>query len=156
MKLRITILIALLAVAAILFVRPRESAPPPVAVDTVHHLHGIVRPDPSGNWFVQNDVDHAAHRIVAVRQTDKYLDVDFDSGFTHAGVAHISPDDDLTGYITAGASLGLSGMRIVIKRDGKVIDPASIYQHPGAPVKGSGNLWITVRMVNRTLPPESK
>jgi hypothetical protein len=116
---------------------------------TVHHLHGIVRPDANGNWFIQNDVDHAAIGIVGVTQTSEYLEIALDRRYTHAGTVQVTPDDDFNGHITVGSNLGVSSFRIRIKVNGQQIDPKDIYSY--VPGKGSGNLWMNVTMVERSI-----
>lgn len=118
----------------------------PVA-QTVHHLHGIVRPDADGRWYVQNDVDHAPVGIVSVSQTNEYLEVVLDRTYSHAGTVQVTPDDDFAGHFVAGSNLGLSALRIRLKANGVTIDPANVYSY--APVRGSGNLWINVSMVTK-------
>lgn len=126
----------------------KAAASSPAAVaQTVHQLHGIVRPDGSGRWYVQDDVDHAPSGIVGVTQTGEYLEVQLDRKYSHAGTIQVSMDDDFNGYCTAGSNLGLSAARIRIKCNGVQIDPANVYSY--APVKGAGNLWINVTMVTR-------
>jgi hypothetical protein len=115
---------------------------------TVHHLHGIVRPDENGVWYVQNDVDHAPVGIVSVTQTGEYLEVALDRRYSHAGTVQVTPDDDFNGHITVGSNLGVSSLRIRIKANGQQIDPGNVYDY--APVRGSGNLWINVTMVQRS------
>ncbi len=113
----------------------------------MHQLHGIVRPDASGKWYVQNDVDHAAVGIVGVSQTNEYLEVLLDRAYSHAGTIQVTVDDDFNGTCTAGSNLGLSSARVRIKCNGVQIDPANVYSY--APVRGSGNLWVNVTMVQR-------
>ncbi len=116
---------------------------------TVHQIHAIVRPDASGRWFVQNDADHAPVGIVGVTQTSEYLEVLLDRTYSHAGVVQVTLDDDFNGFYTVGSNLGLSALRIRIKSAGVQINPANIYSY--APVTpGSGNLWVSATMVQRT------
>lgn len=116
---------------------------------TLHQLHFIIRPDASGNWFVQNDVDHASFGVSGVvTQTAEYLEVHFTRSYSHAGTVQVTPDDDMNGFITAGSNLGLSSMRIRIKANGTQINPANIWSYGPTHYNG-GNLWVNVTMVQK-------
>lgn len=113
----------------------------------MHELRAIVRPDASGTWFIQNDVDHAAIGIVSVSQTAEYIELVFDRTYSHAGTVQVTPDDDFNGFFTVGSNLGLSALRIRLKANGVQINPSTVYSY--GPTLGGGNLWVNVTMVQR-------
>lgn len=123
------------------------AAAPVPAVQVVHELRAIVRPDSSGVWYIQNDADHAAIGIVGVSQTSEFIELLFDRTYSHAGTVQVTPDDDFNGFFTVGSNLGLSAVRIRLKANGVQIDPSTVYSY--GPTLGGGNLWVNVTMVQR-------
>jgi hypothetical protein len=121
-----------------------QPAPQPVVYD----LHAILRPDSTGRWYVQRDIDHAPVGISwEVEQTDQFVRLHFFRSYTHAGVVHVTSDDDFAGRVKGYSNLGLASATVRIEVDGRRINPRHILQYvPGA--DQAGNLWITVRMVD--------
>jgi hypothetical protein len=117
--------------------------PPPGP--TVHQLHAIIRPDSTGRWYVQNDVDHAPIGITTrVDQGPDFVRIFFTRGYSHAGTIQVTSDDDFRDRVSGHSNLGLNHATVRIVAGGQVIDPATVWDH--APV-GSGNLWVSVTMV---------
>lgn len=114
----------------------------------VSQLHCILRADASGRWFVQHDEDHVPMGVLPhVEQSQTFVRVLFDRRYTHAGVVHVSSDDDFAkAGIAAGSNLGLTSATITVTARGQVIDPAAINSY--AP-QGSGNLWVSVTMLTK-------
>ena len=116
----------------------------------VARLHCILRPDETGRWRIQGlddgDPDHAPIGCTRLTQLPDALVLDFDRRYTHAGVIQITSDDDFGQRVAGYGNLGLTGSRIVIYACGQQIDPGRVREClPG----GSGNLWVSVTMVNR-------
>lgn len=123
---------------------------------TVDTFFGVLRPNGAGQWYIQNDVDHAPQGLATtVRfsagtngRTYNGLLVDFTSGsYTKAGSVQITPDDDFAlAAIGAGAGVGLTSVAVVVLFKGQWIDPTKIFQY--APnLGGSGNFWINGTMI---------
>lgn len=122
-----------------------SSAQATTTAATVDRLRFILRPDPSGRWFIQHDVDHKSEGVnLQVEQGADYLRVFFAAGYTHAGVVHITSDDDFGSKVTGHGNLGLSSTTIRVEVNGQRIDPARIWDH--IPV-GGGNFWVSAEMV---------
>lgn len=112
----------------------------------VAYLHFAIRPDSQGQWFIQNDADHASFGVASLRQTQEYLEVTFDRRYTHAGAIVVSSDDDFRDRVRGYCNLGVDGTRCRIVAGGREIDPATVRDVvPG----DSGNLWVIVQMVNK-------
>lgn len=123
------------------------AAPASAATVEVAHLHAVLRPDSSGRWFVQSDVDHMPIGILRqVEQGPDFVRIFFDRTYTHAGSIQVTSDDDFMGTISGYSNLGLNNATIRIVANGRVIDPATVLAFVPP---GSGNLWITVTMVNK-------
>lgn len=118
-------------------------------MDTPFYLFGIIRPDASGNWFLQNDVDHAPQGLASVTQDSEKLVLNFTRGYTHAGALLITSDDDFNVRVQGHNNLGLTGANIRIYLNGVMIDPADVYTLSGI-TPGSGNLWVFGAMIDRT------
>lgn len=117
----------------------------------VHHLHGILRPDEKGQWFILSDDTHEPWGIDPfVVQTETYIRI-FTSGrfYSKAGTIQISSDDGFGGYITGHASLGLGNATIEVRANGKLIDPADVWGHlpPDRRENRNGNFWINMTMI---------
>lgn len=119
----------------------------------VAQIHFVLRPDPSGHWYVQNDVDHMPIGVdmskgsgVGVDQFSDSLVVTFDRRYTFAGVIQITSDDDFRDRVSGFGNLGVTGTRIILVARGNQIDPSTIGTYVPA---GAGNLWVTATMVNR-------
>lgn len=135
----------------------QAQAIPPAPVE-VARFDFVLRPDDSGHWFIQDDVDHAARGVLpqvmqcpgadGCQPGDAFVRVSFDRRYTHAGVVQITSDDDFGKHgIEGHGNLGVTSTTILITRAGVgQIDPASVYQY--TPV-GAGNLWVSVTMVNK-------
>lgn len=120
-------------------------------------LHAILRPYSNGQWYVQNDVDHASHGMhpeskVQLVQTKKSLRIYFDKRYTKAGVIQITTDDGFAGTVIANASLGLEAAEISLRARPNIsssaspINPRDIWKY--VPNKGNGNLWVSIVMVD--------
>jgi hypothetical protein len=113
----------------------------------LEQLHFILRPDAAGQWYIQNDADHASIGVQhKVEQTDKHLVVRFERRYSHAVVIQITSDDEFGAQVSGHASLGTDSAVIFIVADGKRINPRDVRRHYQAP---GGNLWITVTMLDR-------
>jgi hypothetical protein len=125
-----------------------QAAPEPAN----HHLHAIVRPDAAGRWYVQADVDHAPSGISPTVEQGRdergpFVRVFFSRSYSHAGIVHISSDDDFgAAGITGHSNLGLNNATIRIHAKGRLIDPATVWDHLPS---GAGNLWVSVTMMQR-------
>ena len=107
----------------------------------------ILRPDANGQWFIQNDVDHASMGVMPqIEQGADYLRVTFDRRYTHAGVVQITSDDDFRDRIQAFSNLGVTSITIRVVHNGAIIDPAKVYDYVPA---GAGNFWCSVVMLNK-------
>lgn len=116
---------------------------------SIHHLHAILRPDPSGQWYIQNDATHAPHGFSTdVVQGDDYIRV-FTGMYTKAGTIQISTDDGFGDYISGHANLGLNTAVIEIRYQGEVIDPAEIWSYlpPDRRENQNGNFWVNITMI---------
>jgi hypothetical protein len=113
----------------------------------IEQLHFILRPNPVGQWYIQNDKDHASigvqHRV---EQTETHLRVRFERKYSHAVVIQITSDDEFGTKVSGHASLGIDAATIFITADGKRINPMDVRKHYTA---GGGNLWISVTMLDR-------
>lgn len=112
-----------------------------------YHLHAVLRPDSSGHWFIQNDAGHEPYGVdTKIIQTDHSIRIRFTRTYARVGTIQISSDDDFGGSIAGYASLGTEEANIVIKADGKLIDPKTIWDHAAKP--GNGNFWIDITMMD--------
>jgi hypothetical protein len=114
----------------------------------VDRLHCILRPNASGNWFIQNDSDHAPKGFGAtVSQSSNSLQLFFLKTYSKAGTVQITSDDDFARRVMGHGNLGLNNTTIVLtKADGSPLNPSEVYvANPSIP-PGSGNLWINVTM----------
>lgn len=113
----------------------------------VAQIFCIIRPDASGRWYVQNDIDHHAQGCnLNLEQGGDYLRLYFNRQYTHAGTVQISSDDDFRSKVQGFGNLGLTSTTIKIECNGQVIDPATVYN---CVPPGGGNLWINITMVNK-------
>ncbi len=130
----------------------KEAALPKLAF-----IHAILRPDPQGKWYVQNDVDHSPHGIhpdhdIQLIQNEKGLNLYFDKRYAKAGVIQITLDDGFSGVIVASASLGLEGTNIGLRAYPEIsplaptINPRDIWKYVRNKRKDNGNLWVSVTM----------
>lgn len=115
---------------------------------TGHQLHRmlcILRPDANGQWYIQNDTDHKSFGVLpTINQTSTYLEVLFDKSYSHAGVIHITSDDDFRDRVSGHGNLGLTATRIQVVIPGiGPIDPADIHNHI---TPGAGNFWVSIEM----------
>ena len=110
----------------------------------LHRMLFILRPDSSGNWYIQDDVDHKSFGVLpTVEQTVDYLRVHFDKPYSHAGIVQITSDDDFRHRVSGHGNLGLSSTTIRVVAGGQIINPADVWSH--VPV-GAGNFWCSVEM----------
>lgn len=121
------------------------------APNGVYRLHGILRPDAEGNWYVQIDDTHEHRGIDGfVQQTNDHLRIfTFGRNYSRAGTIQISSDDGFGGVITGHANLGLNTARIEVRARGERIDPAEIWSHlpPDRLESLNGNFWINMTMI---------
>jgi hypothetical protein len=114
----------------------------------LEQAHLILRPDPNGRWFVQNDDDHSPFRITAtVEQTPRYLRIFFDRPYKKAGTVQITSDDGFANYVTGHASLGLTCISIEVYAGTLLIDPSDVWKYvPPDRVRSNGNFWVNAWM----------
>lgn len=109
-------------------------------------LHCILRPNSAGQWFIQNDVDHAPRGIVSVTQSASTLQLAFAKTYRKAGTIQITSDDDFGRKVMGHSNLGLGNATIKLtKADGTPLAPSEVYTATGIN-PGDGNLWINVTM----------
>ena len=113
-----------------------------------HRLSCIIRPDASGNWFIQDDVDHHAQGFYSLTQTSTHLELTFLSTYDKAGTIQISADDDFAGSLVLGGNLGLSSSLVKLRIPGSttVINPSQVWSALPNLTPGSGNFWVNVTM----------
>lgn len=112
----------------------------------ITNMFCIIRPNASGVWYVQNDVDHAPHPGISTTldQTANYVRVLTSLPFTKVGAVQISSDDDWGPRVSGHAGAGLNGIAIQVFVDGVKINPAHIWNY--VPNNGGGNFWISWTM----------
>jgi hypothetical protein len=117
------------------------------AAGQLEQLHFILRPDAAGQWYIQNDHDHASIGVKhKVEQRGDRLHVRFERTYAKAVVIQITSDDGFADRISGHASLGTSEAVIVVVARGKgAINPRDVWQHVGKP--GNGNLWVSITML---------
>lgn len=128
-------LIALTAVSVA--ARTGQDASAPVT------LFAVLRPGADGQWFIQNDKDHAPYGIdPRIEQTDEAIHTFFGgvATFQKVGAIQISSDDGFGDHVTGHANVGLTGAVIEVWAAGHRIDPTH------APDPENGNFWVTVQM----------
>lgn len=108
------------------------------------HLHGVVRPDSNGHWFIQNDGTHAAAGIIGIKQMEDRLIIKFDRNYPKAGVIQVTSDDGFGMVVAGRASLGIGAAAIFVYANGRLIDPATVCSYSNC---GDGNFWISVTMM---------
>jgi len=144
----LAVALVFLGLTASQFCYAQTSAPNNVKEDTIEHLHAILRPDPTGKWFIQNDIDHKPIGIsLTVEQTDKFIRIFFNKTYSYAGVIQISSDDGFLNKVTGHASLGLNNATIQITHNKKVIRPVDITKINRG-YSENGNFWVSVTMIN--------
>ncbi len=125
-----------------------------------HHIHCILRPNPQGQWYVQDDIDHAScniHPTLRVQQDADALRLYFNRDYHKTGTIQITPDDGFGGGLTANASLGVGSARIEMRAWPLVcgfhapINPAHVWSKLDAAAgravpRDNGNLWVNVIM----------
>ena len=62
------------------------------------------------------------------------------------GTIQISSDDGFGGTIAGYANLGRNQADIIIKANGKLIDPKDVWKY--APEPDNGNFWIDITMMD--------
>lgn len=104
-------------------------------------IGGIIRPDSSGAWSIQNDSTHAPENLHSVEREFQagyggwVLKLTFSTTLYKCNSIQITPDDDMTALgIRVGCNMGNGNTLIVLRRDNLVIDPATVFL---------GNIWIT-------------
>lgn len=122
---------------------------------TLHQVVFLLRPDMNGQWYIQDDADHASVGVdkrIGVVQGPNFLRVYFNPVFDKAGVVQVTSDDDFAGSINVGAGLGTQNVTFTLRAWPNIrgedwpIDPARIWDY--VRYNGGGNLWITITMVN--------
>lgn len=118
-----------------------------IAPIEVVQLHAILRPDNNGRWYIQDNVDHTPLGIsLTVEQTSEFVRIFFNRTYKFAGTIQVTSDDDFNVVVNGYSNLGLNSATIRVYANGKMIDPATVYNY--IPV-GSGNFWINATMVNK-------
>ena len=122
-------------------------------MSTMSQIHFILRPDASGTWSVQDDVDHESvgvDKITGVIHGDDFVRVYFTPVFLKAGICQITSDDDFAGSLSAHANLGTQSITIKMKFypnrkwNDPWINPKQIGNYMTN--NGGGNLWVSVVM----------
>jgi hypothetical protein len=116
---------------------------------TRQHVFAILRPDTSGNWYIQNDQDHKPYGIDSyITQTSDYIRIFTcctGKFYSHVGAISITVDDGFDeARVTASAGVGLNNATIIIRVNGVKINPADICSHVVS--CDNGNLWIMMDM----------
>lgn len=118
---------------------------------TVHHLFGVLRPDPLGRWYIQLDDTHQPYGLDSyVEQTDEHLRI-FMAGrfYSRVGSIQITSDDGFGAVIRGHGNVGLESATIIVKANGQSIDPAEVWSHlPTDRLReDNGNFWINLTMI---------
>jgi len=126
---------------------------------SIAQIHFILRPDPNGVWYVQDDTDHASFgvdKVTGVIHEKDHLRVYFTPVYAKAGTVQVTTDDDFAGSLTANAGLGTQCVSIKLRAHPNTkgidppIDPKRIWEYL-RPADGydktCGNLWVNITMI---------
>jgi hypothetical protein len=118
------------------------------AAEAPYSLFAVLRPDSSGNWYIQSDSSHRPYGIdTYIEQTSTYIRI-FNccvATMSKAGSLQVSSDDGFNVRVDAHGNLGSNNATIQIYVDDVLINPANIWTALGG-YTGNGNLWIDMKM----------